>query len=335
MKALKVLGYVMLIACVGYLILAIASPSNLQFERKITINTTVQTVFAQVNCFDKWPSWSPWDAMDKSNENEYSENPCGMGAWNTWRGRKTGVGKQTILDVKENEYIKTGLVFGKDPRMQISEWYFRADGGQCEVTWNYTGNKTQLLVRPMNLVGRYLLSKTFENGLNSLKSIAEAADPLQFAYEVSEKSLNDFKVLTIEGEIPNGELSSFLESSFQRLRDFANKNGVNQVGPPSALYYSWTDSVTHLAAAIGVDMEIPSKGDIKLITLSWDRVLKTDHTGSYRSIADAHYFMQSYMQDNGLVQDGPFFEVYSVNHENEPDTSKWQTGISYPVKNSK
>lgn len=44
-------------------------------------------------------------------KNDYSENPCGAEAWNSWDGPNSGKGTQTIEEVNSTELIKMNLVF--------------------------------------------------------------------------------------------------------------------------------------------------------------------------------------------------------------------------------
>jgi hypothetical protein len=49
--------------------------------------------------------------MDPEMKNDYSENPCGAEAWNSWDGPNSGKGTQTIEEVNSTELIKMNLVF--------------------------------------------------------------------------------------------------------------------------------------------------------------------------------------------------------------------------------
>lgn len=171
------------------MVLALMAPSVLKVEHSTTVNTPVSTVYGQVVCFDKWPAWSPWDSMDPTNTNEYSENPCGLNAWNSWTGEQTGSGTQTIVEETPNEYIKTSLVFGEDPRPQVSEWHFSEENGVTTVSWNFIGTEASFFARPMNLMGKYFLTQAYETGLAKLKEVAESAPAPEPEIEIVEESI--------------------------------------------------------------------------------------------------------------------------------------------------
>lgn len=174
MKFLKIALSVLIVLASIWIVLAIIAPSELVVEKSVTVQASPAAVFNQVVCFDKWPQWSPWDAMDPTNTNQYSDNPCGLDAWNSWTGEQTGTGKQVITDVRENEYIKTSLVFSEAPEPQVSEWFFETTNEGTKVTWNYIGTETSFFRSPLNLMGKYFLSSAYESGLASLKKVAEA-----------------------------------------------------------------------------------------------------------------------------------------------------------------
>lgn len=331
MKALKITGYIFAVLAVLYVLAAMISPPSLKIEKSISVKVPASEVFARVICFDRWHDWSPWDAMDKTNVNEFSENPCGVGAWNSWKGEKTDVGKQTILEVRENEYIKTSLVFGKDPRPQTSEWFFKSEGKSCEVTWNFIGQESSFFGRPMNLVVKYFVSKAYEDGLNSLKEVAENGDPIPTQYSIKEKVLPPFNALLIKSEVKSDAVGEFLDHGYVELKDYAMSVGAAQSGPAFAIFYSWSNTVTEMAAGIIIDKSVKGNNEIEYELISSPKVFKTEHYGGYDNIANAHYTLETYCADKGLVP-RKRIEIYDVGHYDQPDTSKWVTTVTYIVE---
>jgi hypothetical protein len=72
-------------------------PSRFRITRKATISAPAPAVFAQVNDFHKWESWSPWEKIDPALKRTYEGAPAGTGAIYSWAGNsQIGEGRMTI-----------------------------------------------------------------------------------------------------------------------------------------------------------------------------------------------------------------------------------------------
>lgn len=332
MKALKILGFIIIGLFGAYLVAAVVAPSSLVIEQSITINATPATVFNQVNCFDNWPNWSPWNAMDTAMTNEYSEEPCGLGAWNSWTGEKTGQGKQTNVEVIENEYLKSTLVFGADTTPQISEWKLEAVEGGTKVTWNFIGSETPFFKRPMNLFGKHFLTEQYVSGLAALKTVAEAAPAVkEYVYEITEVELPGVNYLLISGDVKPADIGQFYSTNFGKIMEYAAKKEAVVNGYPAGLFYNWTDTLAKMSAAIPVDKEVEGSKEIEFRAIAGGKALQIKYYGAYEKSEAAHLEMDDYMAENGLQLSGAVREIYVTDPISEPDTSKWLTEIIYPV----
>ena len=56
-----------------------------------------------------------------------------------------------------------------------------------------------------------------------------------------------------------------------------------------------------------------------------------EYFGSYEKSANAHYAMDAYMKEKGVIQSF-VLEEYITDPMTEKDTAKWQTNIFYFVK---
>lgn len=332
MKVLKVLFVIVFVLVGIWVVLAAIAPSTLLVQKTVSVNTSVSTVFKQVVCFDKWPRWSPWDAMDPTNTNEYSEDPCGQGAWNSWRGDQTGSGKQVITEMRENEYIKTSLVFNEAPEPQTSEWFFVETEGGVEVTWNYIGTEASFFKRPMNLIGKYFLTSAYESGLEALKQVAESAPVVEeISYDIKEIELPKVNYLLVSGDVKPENIGEFYGENFGLIMGYMTERGVEMAGHPTGLFYNWTDTLAKMSAAIPVASDVEGTDEIEFRAVEACKALQIDYYGAYDLTGDAHYTIDDFMEENGLQMAGSVREVYVTDPMSEPDTSKWLTQIIYPV----
>lgn len=173
MKKVLIGVVVLVVAFLGFVA---TRPADVRVERSMTMASPAEVVFAQVNDFQKWATWSPWDKMEPTQKRSFGTPAAGPGATYAWVGEKTGEGKMTISESKPNERIDIKLEFIK-PMAATNEVSFLIvpTGNDVKVTWTFSGKN--------NFVGKLfsvfmnvddMLGKQFDEGLTSLKAVSEA-----------------------------------------------------------------------------------------------------------------------------------------------------------------
>lgn len=334
MKIIKFLGIFVVVVILFYIGLAVIAPSSLVVEESIVIEAEPSLVYPNVACFKNWEPWNPWDAMDSTNVNEFSEQLCGVGSWYSWKGEKTGEGRQEILDAEHEKYIKCELVFGMSPVPQTSEWFFQEVESGTKVTWNYIGTESSFLERPMNLLGKYFLTEVYRSGLDNLKNVVESMEPAASVdIKVNEVDFPNTNYLLISDEIHPSEIADYYTENFAEIMQYAAANGAEMAGNPSGIYFTWSDTLTKMAAAIPVDREVAGNDEIEFRNIAEGTALQVDHYGAYDAVGPAHYAIEDYANINGLQLQGFAIEKYVTDPGEEPDTAKWLTQIIYPLAN--
>jgi effector-binding domain-containing protein len=332
MKALKIIGIVLVVLLGLYVIAAVVAPATLVVEKSTVINAPASSVYSNVVCFKNWEPWNPWDAMDPTTENEYSGEECGVGAIYSWNGEKTGTGTQNMVEVRENEYIKTTLVFGGTVEPQTSEWFFEETDEGTKVTWNYIGTETSFFSKPGNLMGQIFLGKAYESGLAALKQVVETspAPAMEASIDIQEIETEETKYLLITDEVEPTNIAMYFAENFPKIMGYAQENGASMAGSPTGIYFTWTDTLTKMAAAIPVDKEVAGNDEIEYRVIPAGNALRVDHYGNYDEVGPAHYAMEEYANEKGYSLSFAI-ETYVTDPEEEPDTSKWLTQITYPI----
>jgi hypothetical protein len=161
----------------GVLIAVIATrPATFRLQRSTTIAAPAEVVFAQINDFRKWGTWSPWEKIDPNLKRTYGGAASGVGADYAWAGNnQVGEGRMTITASQPNERIAIRLEFlAPFAATNEAEFTLKPAPGGVGVTWSMSGNNNfvakafSLFVDMDSLVG-----KDFEAGLAALKSVAE------------------------------------------------------------------------------------------------------------------------------------------------------------------
>lgn len=331
MKVLKYLAIILVILIGLVVVLAAVSPSELKIEKSTTINAPADAVIANVACLDKWPAWSAWQSMDPDMKNEYSEDPCGLGAWNSWDGEKAGKGKQTVDEVNGTESIKMSLEFEGFEGTNYANWTFEEADGATTVTWNFDGAPSPFFFRPMNLMMKGVLEESYASGLASLKEIVESDPSGGVTYSIKEYEMPAAMGLLISGDVEPQNIGEFYGTSFEKIMAYIQESDAEMVGYPSGIFYNWTDTLATMSAAIAVNKKVEGNSEIEYREFEVRKALSIDYYGAYDQTVDAHMAMDDYMQENGYELDGACIESYVTDPMEEPDTSKWLTVITYPV----
>lgn len=145
-------------------------------SRDITINARPADVFPHLDQLPNWQAWSPWAKLDPQAKMTYSEPAAGVDAFMDWEGnRKMGAGRMTVLERLPERKLRYRLEFRR-PMTDTAEAQFdlKPAGDGTHVTWTMRGEQN-LVGRMMWLlfVGR-MLARQFEQGLHSLKDVAES-----------------------------------------------------------------------------------------------------------------------------------------------------------------
>jgi hypothetical protein len=183
------LGVVGVVAVVvlGTLGYASTQPDSYRVERSASYAASPADVFPYINDYTKWVTWNPWQNIDPDATFGMSENPVGVGAWNTWKGNaEVGEGKMTIKESVENEKVVHELHFMAPMEdTGIATHTLSADGEQTKLTWVMTGQMNLLAKVACLFMGPMdtMLGDQFEKGLATLKPKVEADAKARIAAE--------------------------------------------------------------------------------------------------------------------------------------------------------
>ena len=162
---------------VVFLIVVALQPTDFRIERSATMRAPAPAAFAQVNDFQNWQAWSPWEKVDPALKRQYGGPKAGTGAVYAWQGNKdVGEGRMTIMESRPAEVVRIKLEFFKPfAATNTSEFSFKPAGADATaVTWSMAGQNTflskaiSLFVDMDRMVGGM-----FDQGLTQMKAIVE------------------------------------------------------------------------------------------------------------------------------------------------------------------
>ena len=173
MKAMKYILIGLGVVVLAFLSVNIFAPGKMQVEKSIVINASASAVYDQISDFRNWKKWDPWQQADPNLIGEYGNGGKGRGATWTWKSESQGNGKQEIIEVRENEYMKTSLNFDGWDGTNYSEFILEDSDNGTKVTWTMDGAENPFLFKFMNLIMEPMVGGNYVLGLNNLKEVVE------------------------------------------------------------------------------------------------------------------------------------------------------------------
>ncbi|HNV60870.1 MAG TPA: SRPBCC family protein [Rhodoferax sp.] len=173
---LKKVSMGLMVAVIVLLVFATLQPDSFRVERSIAVKAEPAKVFALLNDFHAFGSWSPWEKLDPNMKTTYSGAPSGPGAVYTWDGNDdVGAGRMEILKSEPDTRVVVKLDFLKPIEgHNTSEYTLVSSAGTTTVTWAMYGPSPYV----SKLMGIFvsmdrMIGKDFERGLSNLKAQAE------------------------------------------------------------------------------------------------------------------------------------------------------------------
>jgi uncharacterized protein YndB with AHSA1/START domain len=151
-------------------------PSSFKVERSASIKAPPDKIFALLNDFHHWSSWSPWEKFDPNMKRTHSGAERGTGAVYSWEGnKKVGTGRMEITESVAPARVVTKLDFLKPfEAHNTAEFNLETRGDSTSVSWSIYGpaafmTKVMMVFTSMDK----MMGKDFEEGLANLKVLAE------------------------------------------------------------------------------------------------------------------------------------------------------------------
>jgi effector-binding domain-containing protein len=332
MKALRIIGIIILILVVLFFVVALFLPKSSHMEDSIVINKPSALVFKQVNNFKNWSSWSPWQKADPQMKNTYEGPDLGIGAKTIWASTVNGNGSMTIIESEPYSRIVMDLKMMEQEKNSTTSFAFDGNANTTKVTWAVDIPKlTYPVERYIGLIMPGMMKKYFDNGLNKLKTLAEAMpDPPS----ITQVQLKVENIISITDSCKWSDIGMKMGQMYPELMSYLKSKKIQPAGAPFTIYHKW-DTENQSAvfeAGFPVAQAVPGMDKVKFRALAATNAIKGTHFGAYDKTAYLYNALDEYIKEYRLQGTGGPMEVYVVNQMNEPDTAKWQTDIYFPIK---
>lgn len=333
MRALKIVSLVTASLILVWILLALVSPYEIKSTEQIEINRSPSLVFMQVNKLQNWENWSPWIAFDPDMRQTYSSIKAGKGASVQWVSEKIGNGSQKILESDRPHFIKTQFELNEWDNNSYAEWKFeKLDEEKTRVNWSMKTSKIPFFSRPMGFLIKQQIKKDFKTGLEKLKAHCESLPSNSANSTVDLIKTEEMKYIGIQIETTAKDVGRLTGETFDILQEFMKEKNIALSGYPFTLNLESDSNSTRMIVAMPVDQPVDIQNErIKYGILPAGQAAAITHFGQYQTISASYYILINWMIDNHYPTTKNSYEIYITNPAHEPDTSKWETRIIYPI----
>jgi effector-binding domain-containing protein len=333
MKTLRRILFALLIIIILIIGIGFLLPRHVHVERSLMIKAPAELIFEQVNSFRNWNNWSPWHQMDTNMQAVYSGPEEGSGAKLAYHSdnKSVGEGRLTITTSIPYDSIVLDMDFMENGRATSKFTFTKADSGTL-VKWMMESDlKNNPISRWFGLFMDNMVGKDFEEGLAKLNEFSTAA-ALNSGPGIVEKDVPAQIILSIRDTVSPSTIGTKIGIFYGRISKMINNKKLTVTGAPFAIYYSYSPALFDMEAGLPVNEVIESTKDIKCREIPAQKTVMSSFMGAYEKTAKVYEAIERYIKDKKMTIAGSPWEVYITDPQLEPDTSKWQTDIYYPVK---
>ena len=200
MKALKIILVIVGILVAAMLIVPLFVPATVEVSAETEIELKPARIYPAIASFDNREEWDPWVTLDSTAEVTIQTRPGYVGSTYMWEGDMLGTGRMEVQSVVENEYIESSLWFGDVETPAVVEWTFEPVDDGTRVVWSYAQEASYPFGRLRMLIGKAFLKKSFETGLENLKTYLEENPPaMSYLGEITVEAMGPMTAMTARG----------------------------------------------------------------------------------------------------------------------------------------
>lgn len=153
--------------------------------------------------------------------------------------------------------------------------------------------------------------------------------------EIKSTQLKEQPTAVLRETVPMAELRDFFGRAFGAVMGAVQQQHVQLAGPPFALYRGMPTDVVDVEAGFPLAAAFARAGGsdtgVTAGTLPAGPAFEALHIGPYESLQQTYGAILARMQAEGVTPGGAMWEYYLSDPGTEPDQSKWQTLVVWPV----
>jgi effector-binding domain-containing protein len=335
MKAIKVILIIVGVLVAAMLIVPLFTPVTAIVTAETEIALEPAEIFPIVASFAGREEWDPWVTQDSTTVVTIDSKAGYVGSSYSWEGLKLGIGRMEVISVKENKYIESSLWFGYVDEPSLVEWNFEPLPGGTHVQWSFTQDTKYPMGRLGMMFGKVFLKQSFELGLANLKEHLESMpQSLSTLGPIGVETQESMMALVTDGAGTMETIGQDLGVLYGLIYAEVEKQRLEVSGPAFVHYLDFDEPTGHSNYRAGfiVSKAGVAAANVEAVEYPGMKVVRAMHTGPYEEFTLSYGKMDKYIRENGLEVSGEAFEFYVTGMMTEPDNSKWETLIAFPLK---
>lgn len=317
-----------LIVSLGYLL-----PRKIHVEREKTISASPLLLYNQVNTIKNWVIWAPWLQADSNIQIAFNGSTSGIGAGLKWQSKNKNVGNGSleIVSALENKSLQILIDFGEKGKTMSAFSFTRSDR-KCKVTWSFESDLgLNPLSRWFGLFSSRLIGPDLEKGLLEINNAIENIKKTN-GYNIIEYDVKSRVLLSVRDTASPFTINSKLERMYASLFKFMKLKNLSPTGPQLVVFHKFNEPMYDIEACVPIAALVPVAEGMKCYVTEPQSMVMLTHYGPHRTILKAYTAIHVYIDNSGLMVNGPTWEEYITNPDSVTDSNNWQTNIYFPVK---
>ncbi|NNE96698.1 MAG: GyrI-like domain-containing protein [Acidimicrobiales bacterium] len=143
--------------------------------------------------------------------------------------------------------------------------------------------------------------------------------------------LDPQQAVAVRGNVAVNDMPRFFERAFVACFKAAGEAGIDIAGPPFGFYPGMPGETVVIEAGFPVSAPIAEMGDVHPLELPGGKAVEVIHVGPFEAMKETYAALQTWMAEKGLQPAAGMWEIYLTDPQTEPDQSKWQTKIVWPI----
>ncbi|MDN5204770.1 SRPBCC family protein [Fulvivirgaceae bacterium BMA10] len=335
MKALKIIGIIVVVLVAIYFAAVAFSPSEMHVSRSIVINANAGKVFKEVSNFKTDKHWSVWHQMDPNASHSYEGPTREVGFKESWSSemREVGVGSREITELEKDKMIKMVMAFEGYDGKPTATYLLEPDGEGTKLTWKFDEEGLKGFGKIMSLMMKGSIDDAYKKSLDNLKTYIESKP--DYAIEIDEVANEAIYYVGIKSEVPANDVKAIqtaFANAYGQMMMYLQAQGQSLSGMPLCVYHNVEGETIVMEPGLPIATKIEVDHDeIKMNEIASGKAVKGVHMGDYVKLGDSHNEIRKYLADNNLNVSGNPWEIFVTDPGQVTDTAQWRTEIFYPI----
>ena len=115
--------------------------------------------------------------------------------------------------------------------------------------------------------------------------------------------------------------------------NYLKENNEDIAGFPFAIHHPCKEEgYIFLECGLPVGQKLAGNEKIEYKEIPAGKHVVASHFGHFKTVQITYDAAQKYIEENNLEMDGIAFQMYVTDPMKEPDQSKWETKVYFPIK---